>query len=263
MGLLKKLSPSTPGVDHLLYAVPAGKRAVVTLNISSRANSAVSVGLAVMDTLDVAVGSVAVVTKGQGYTAIPAVVVAGDCTTAAEFTVDNMTLAGLSVSAAGEKYVVDEVLTLAVTAGVATTVAKAKVTSVSETGGITGIEVMDGGVYTTIKAVATISATTGVGVGATFEALNWGVNAVSLKKAGNGYKTNPMLTIPGGTGAALSTQMVRIVESDDFFEPETTILKSQPLERTGIALSEGQSLYIRPSVGGLINAHVWGIEALG
>ena len=171
-----------------------------------------------------------------------------------------MALASAVIDKAGEGYVVDDVLTLAVAGATATTVAKLTVTAVSATGGITAVTVSTDGVYTAIGLTATV--TGGTGLGATFNTLTWGINTVSMKTPGNGYTTNPTLSAPGGVGAAFTTQMVRIVEPDDIFEPEIPLVRTQPYERTGIVLSAGQSLYIRPSVGGVVNAHVWGFEEL-
>ena len=263
MGLLKKLCPAVANADTLLYTVPDGKRATVMLNVSSRAIAPVNVGISVMDVADVAVGSVAVSLKGKDYIAIPAIAVAGECSSPAEFAVTSMSLVGANIIKSGEGYAVDDVITLTVTGGVASTVAKIKVTAVSGTGGVTGIAVDTDGVYTTIGTVSTIASTTGTGTGASFEGLTWGVNAVSLVKPGNGYKTNPVLTLAGGSGVSLTTQMIRLVEADDYFEPETVIMKAQPLERTGIPLSAGQSLYIKASMAGVINAHVFGVEVIG
>ena len=260
MGLLAKVSPAVANADVLLYAVPEGKKASITINLANRTQFAVEAALAVMNETDVALDSATIVTKGSGYTAIPTIVIAGENTTPASVVVDNMALATAPINTSGEGYSVNDELTLNISGATASVAAKVKVLSVSVTGGITAVEIVTGGVYTVLGTSATV--TGGTGSNASFSALTWGINAISVAQKGNGFKTNPVLTAPGGTGAAFTTQMVRIAEPDDFFEPGVTISKSSPLERTGIVLSSGQSLYVRAGEANAINAHVWGFETI-
>ena len=260
MGLLAKVSPAVANADVLLYAVPEGKKASLTVNVSNRSQFGVEAGLAVMSSTDVALDNASVVTKGSGFTSIPTVTVAGENTTPAVVTVDSMALATSPINTPGEGYSVNDELTLNVTGSTSTVAAKVKVLAVSVTGGITSVAIVEGGNYTAIGTAASV--TGGSGTGASFSALTWGINSISVAQKGNGYKTNPTLSVVGGTGATFTTQMTRILELDDFFEPGVTIPKGSPLERTGIVLSAGQSLYIRAAEPSVINAHVWGFETL-
>ena len=260
MGLLAKVSPAVANADVLLYSVPAGKKASLTINVSNRSQFGVEAALAVMSSTDVALDSAAVVTKGQGYTSIPTITVGGENSTPAVVVVDTMSLATCSINTAGEGYAVNDELTLNITGATSTVSAKAKVLAVSGTGSITSVSISEPGIYSAIGTAASTAG--GSGTGASFSSLTWGINGISVSQKGNGYKTNPTLTATGGTGATFSTQMTRILEADDFFEPGVTIPKNTPLERTGMVLSEGQSLYVRAATANAINAHVWGFETL-
>ncbi len=258
MGLLSKLSPAVQNTDILLYEVPPGLAATVNVSVANRSSVSVPVWLAVMNTADLSVSSIQVVSPGSGCTTIPTLSVVGENTTRATAVVEHMGLATITISNAGTGYTVDDILTVAIAGATAVTPPKVKVVSVDGSGSITSVAITDPGLLTALGTTAT--ATGGTGSAVTFNIMTYGIRSVTLTEGGNGYKVAPTIIANDGVGFTTTLQMAMKVEEDDYFEVGDALAPKGVLERTGLPLSAGQCLFIKTGVGGAINAHVWGFQ---
>lgn len=263
MGILAKVSPSQPNSDTFVYKVGAAKRAVFNLNVVNRSLEEAFVHLAILKDLDLSVGSIGMTNKGSGLTAIPSLTITGDNTTLATAVVKSLALSSMAINGPGQNYLVGDKITLAVTGGVHTTPAVITVESISVTGGITSFSVFNAGAYTTPGAVATVASTTSAaGSAVTFNSLIYGINEITIVNKGNGYEVMPSVQSSAGSGFVFNVQMTQVVEENDYFEYNTPIAMTDVLERTGISLSAGESLFIKSSHANAVNIHVWGFEKL-
>lgn len=256
--MLAKVSLTSANQDTLLYEAPANGKATVTLNLVNRSGSTVETYVAIMEKKDFSLQTAAIVAKGAGYTAIPTLTVNGECTTQAVVSVVNMCLASFEIDNSGSGYEVGDVITVGATGATASTSATIKVETISVTGGITSASIVNAGVFTALGSGAG-TLTGGKGTTASLKSLTYGINTIAIATKGNGYKEAPTISSTGNGTATFSTTVVRIVKPEDYIEFRTPIVVGQPLERTGIILRDGQSLWVRSSVANAINAHLWGV----
>lgn len=113
-----------------------------------------------------------------------------------------------AIPAAGSGYIVGDVLTAV--GGTFTTAATFRVASVNGTGGVTGLNLVGVGNYTSSPGNP-VSVTGGYGTGMTLT-LNFGIGPVTLTSAGSGYTSAPTLTVTGGggTGGTVTANLVAV-----------------------------------------------------
>ena len=188
-------------------------------------------------TLD-AVTSISIVNAGSGYTVAPIVTIdaptlpGGIQATAVATISSNGVVTAITITNAGSGYSVtpavslfpnlggigytnvpgingnDNIVSLIPLTGTVgpngTYFATATVTSVTATGAITGLQLLDGGKYSIGSSPnglieLTVVSATGVGTGATLNAIGF-VNAVNLTSLGSGYTSAPTISFKGGSG---------------------------------------------------------------
>ena len=188
-------------------------------------------------TLD-AVTSISIVNAGSGYTVAPIVTIdpptlpGGIQATAVATISSNGVVTAITITNAGSGYSVtpavslfpnlggigytnvpgingnDNIVSLIPLTGTVgpngTYFATAIVTSVTATGAITGLQLLDGGKYSIGSSPnglieLTVVSATGVGTGATLNATGF-VNAVNLTSLGSGYTSAPTISFNGGSG---------------------------------------------------------------
>ena len=257
--MLAKVSLTSANQDTFLYEAPANGKATVTLNLANRSSSTVESYVAIMEKNDFSLQSVSLVSKGTGYTAIPTITVIGESTTQAIVGVTNMCLASFEIDNSGSGYEVNDVITLAVAGATASTAPTLKVETVSVTGGITSASIVNPGVFTVLGTAFTATVSGGKGTIATIKSITFGINAIALASKGNGYKTTPTFSTSGSNTATFAATTFRIVEEEDYIEYRTPIVVGEPMERTGIILRDGQSLWVKSSIANALNAHLWGV----
>ena len=185
-----------------------------------------------------AVTSISIVNGGSGYTVAPIVTIApptlpgGIQATAVATISSNGVVTAFTITNAGSGYSVtpavslfpnlggtgytnvpgingnDNIVSLIPLTGTVgpngTYFATATVTSVTATGAITGLQLLDGGKYSIGSSPngligLTVVSATGVGTGATLNATGF-VNAVNLTVLGSGYTSAPTISFNGGSG---------------------------------------------------------------
>lgn len=263
MGLLAKLSPKQADKDILVYQAPANTLAVFNINVLNRAASPVNVSLAIKTPDDLSVESVNVVNSGTGLTAIPSVTVTGTNTTEASVSIRTLVLTGANIAVAGEGYAVNDTITLSIPGAVQEQAAVLKVESVSGTGAITSVSILNGGNFTAVGTSGSIGSTTSTaGTGASFTSLVYGVGEVVVNTPGHGYSAAPALSVSSGSGISLTASVKHLVEDDDYFEYDVLLEPGEILERTGISLENQQLLFVKTNVQDAINIHLWGFKKL-
>jgi hypothetical protein len=153
------------------------------------------------------VGTLTIAASGSGFTARPTLTITGANTTQATATA-NGTLVGVTITAAGTGYEVDDEFTTdgTPTAGVVT------VTEVDENGNITAVEITTAGDFTTLPTLedTTFSSnTSSAGDGFTAN-LSIGVGSTKITAAGEGYNQGTVgVTVggAGGSGAAVNATL--------------------------------------------------------
>ncbi len=151
--------------------------------------------------------SATVAAAGTGYvTADTVTITGGTHTISSIFAVASTKLVSLAVNAGGSNYLVGDTITLS--GGTHSTAAILTVSSVSG-GAVTGVNVTNAGSYTVNASSFTQSATSGVGSGATFDTVVWGINTVTVSTPGayTALPSSPVsqgATSGGGSGATLT-----------------------------------------------------------
>lgn len=264
MAILGRTSPlSTEPV--LLYTVPAAKQAVGNISIVNRGGMDIQTSVFVRAKTDLAVSAVSVVSTGTGLTEFPTASFSGEASTEATLSVDSITLTEYALVAAGGFYFVNDELTAEINTDETVTI---RVTSTDTNGVITGSEIVDGGTISTIPSGHTdgeIVLVGGNGNGAKLSesSLRFGVKAVSILTEGNGYKSTTGVTFSAGTGTTVNVNMKPSqIEDTDAFEYKVRLSPSGVLERTGLLLGEGDSLFVSTTGAESINAFFYGIEEL-
>ena len=149
-------------------------------------------------------------TKGSGFLAVPTVSVTGGGGSSASA---NAFLGVVSIAgtAAGSGYVVNDVLSFALTGGAATAQATFVVSSVDTLGAITGLSTQVEGTYSvlpTLYGVSTpIALTGGSGTSAT-AILSWGVTSVTTNVLGSGYTSIPTVTVTSPAAGGVASAVV-------------------------------------------------------
>lgn len=260
MAILAKLSPPTANVDTLLYRVPAQRRAVLNLSVLNRHTAASSVRIALVQAGDMIVDSVTITQPGSGYTVIPTITVVppegNTPSQPATLSVLNMQAATVAIETGGSGYAVGDVLELQ--GGTASPRARVRVESVGAGGVITSASIVERGIYTAL-GTGPRAAAGGAGTGATFT-LTFGIREINLTNKGQGYSDTPTLSAPGGTGFTGQLVMVQAVENSDYLEFDASLAASAVLERTGLALSAGDAIFVRAANANLVNFLAIGFE---
>ena len=229
----------------------------------NRAASPVNVSLAIKTPDDLLIESINVVNRGTGLTAIPSVTVTGTNTTQASVSVRTLVLTGVNIAVAGEGYVVNDTITLSIPGAVQEQAAVLKVESVSGTGAITSVSILNGGNFTAVGTSGSIGSTTSVaGTGASFTNLVYGIGEVVVNTPGYGYSTAPAVSVSSGSGISLTASVGYLVEDDDYFEYGVLLGAGEILERTGISLENQQLLFVKTNALNAINIHLWGFKKL-
>ena len=260
MAILGKLSPTTAETDTLLYRVPANRRAVLNLAATNRSGALARIRVALVAADDLIVDSVTVTNPGSGYTTIPTLTLtppAGNTpTTAATLSVASMQVASVSLLSAGAGYLVGDILEIQ--GGTASTRARVRVEAIGAGGTITTLSLFEVGTYTGLPS-GTLSLNGGTGSGATLTA-SFGIRAISVGNKGQGYTGTPTLSAPGGTGFAATLNLSQAIEGNDYLEFDASLDIADVLERTGLALSAGDGLFVRSNTANSVNFFAIGFE---
>lgn len=143
------------------------------------------------------VDSIGVLSSGAGFVDVPTVVIASQGSGAVAGTVKFLTV-GISVANSGAEYRIGDVLTILGGSGTSTT---AIVTGINPAGSITGIQLSNPGLYTTLPSLSDVS--TNVlpdgGYGATLN-LVMGIADIEVDTGGIGYVAPPVVTITSTSG---------------------------------------------------------------
>lgn len=260
MAILGKHCPATAHVDTLLYRVPDNRRAVLNVSLLNRHTTNVVIRIALVRSRDMIVNSVTLTEPGSGYTVIPTITVIPPEGTVPSLTatiaVVSMQAASVALDSGGSGYGVGEVLELQ--GGTATTLARVRVESVGAEGEVTLVSIVEPGLYTVLGEGAR-SVSGGSGTGAQFR-LSFGIRAINLTHQGQGYRDTPSLSVPGGSGFSAVLEMAQAVEDDDYLEFDALIPTTSVLERTGLALSAGDALFVRANLANKVNVLAIGFE---
>jgi hypothetical protein len=177
-----------------------------------------------------AVTAIVITNPGSSYTSVPTVTLSapplGGIQATAIATLTGGTVTSISITNAGSGYTVAPTVSIGTVAGIGYSVgnivslngtgtagtagtyfATATVTSVTATGAINGLTLLDGGKYSITSSPngltgLTVVAATG-GAGATLNAIGF-VNAVNLTSIGTGYTSTPTISFTGGSGIGAS-----------------------------------------------------------
>ena len=253
MGILGKKKGST--TDTLLYTCPTNIKSVCSVNVLNTSAVDETVTISLVNSKDFSVDTIDVTNGGFGFTTIPTLTIVGSNTTLAVATVATMQLATTSTITAGSNYVVGDVVS---GSGVTFTVA-----SINAIGGITSLTITNGGSFATLPT-ATIALTGGTGTGAALPiaGLTFGIKKITVSNKGNGYQSAPTVTFSGtGEGVVLVVNMTTVVETIDAIEYNFKLASTGVLERTGIILSAGESIFVKSSSTS-VNFMAYGLETI-
>ena len=265
--MLGKVSPLTT-LDTLLYKVPVNKMATLGISVTNRTLAPTDVTLSIITPDDMSVSSISVVNKGTGLTNFPTLSFTGAGGDGAGATVTSLTLTSFIISSGGTGYEVGS--RVQVNGGVATPSAILRVTEVDGLGAVVNA-VVDTGypasayteIITGVTATTTVVSGPGGGLTLAVSGIRYGINTVTLTNGGYNYIGAPTVLSSTGTGATFSVTMTTAqIESGDALEYRVQLPASGVLERTGLLLNAGDSVFVRTSVAGSINAMAYGLEAL-
>ena len=265
--MLGKVSPLTT-LDTLLYKVPTNKMATLGISITNRTLAPTDVTISLVAPNDLSVNSISVANKGTGLTDFPTISFTGADGTGAGATVTSLTLTSFIISSGGTGYEVGS--RVQVNGGTATPSAILRVTSVDEVGAVTSAVIDTSypasaytGIITGTTATTTVVSGPGAGMTLAVSGLRYGVNTVQLTNGGFNYTGSPVVVASAGTGIEFVVTMTTAqIESGDAIEFRVPLGPSGVLERTGLLLNAGDSVFVKTSVAGSINAFAYGIEAL-
>jgi len=150
------------------------------------------------------VASLSIVEAGSGFTARPTITITGANTTPAT-AIANAKVVGATITAAGTGYAVGNTFTA--TGGTGTS-AILTISSVNESGNVTGVTISTVGDYTAVPTLENNPFTSNTGSGFGFRAnLSLGVGSTKVTGAGEDYNSSTVgLTVggAGGTGAIVT-----------------------------------------------------------
>lgn len=260
MGILGKKTPAA-NTDTLLYKCPTGKQAVFSINAVNTNNVDGELTISVVTDKDFSVSSITMTNKGTGLVAIPTLTISGASSTAATAVVTNVLITELNAIVPGTGYAIDNILTINGGTGTKATV---KVTSIDANGGVTSVEIVNGGAYTAVITGTSATVTGGTGTGCTFTVtgIKYGINTVTVTNAGNGYLIAPTITVSTGSSYIFNINLTTVVEITDAMEYKVKLVANGGmLERTGIIISENDSIFVKSSIQN-INTLAYGIESI-
>ena len=171
-------------------------------------NADLSGGNVTIGSGNVTVTSILPSSFGTGYTSNPTVTITAPTTLYGGTATANANIGVVSVSTinnGGTGYAVNNVLTMVGTAN-AVSNATFTVTSVNS-GVITGVSVVNPGVYFSSNTTSPVTVTGGTGSGATLT-VAYGVNTPTVTYNGVGYVEQPIVTITGGGGTGATAYAV-------------------------------------------------------
>jgi hypothetical protein len=261
--MLGKVSPLTTN-NVLLYKVPTGKSAVITVALTNRTGGQLQTTLSLIKADDLGIESVTMTDIGDNLSSIPTLTVTGSGT-GASLTVNELQLTQLSLSNIGQGYTVGNILDLV--GGTASVVARITVNAVDGNGGITSFSINNTvpSRYTALIAGENASLTGGTGTSAQalVSSIRYGIATVTIAAAGNDYAETPTVSASSGSGFVFSLQMTTAaVQPVDAIEYETVIPGNGVLERSAITLRAGESVFVKSSQADALNAFVFGVEAI-
>lgn len=171
-------------------------------------NADLSGGNVTIGSGNVTVTSILPSSFGTGYTSNPTVTITAPTTLYGGTATANANIGVVSVSTinnGGTGYAVNNVLTMVGTAN-AVSNATFTVTSVNS-GVITGVSVVNPGVYFSSNTTSPVTVTGGTGSGATLT-VAYGVNTPTVTYNGVGYVEQPIVTITGGGGTGATAYAI-------------------------------------------------------
>lgn len=263
-----KQCPASVDTPILLYTVPAAKQAVVTLsavNVDVGSSDA-SLNVYLVAGADLKVSGLILNNGGSNYTQVPPVVIAGTTDKPATAVVSGIKTSGVSINAAGTGYTVGDVLTLANSAGEPVTTVS--VTSIGASGQVTGLSVLSASTGTKIHGNGrSATVTGGTGTGCTVINIRYSIVSLSITDPGNNYAAAPTVTIVpsdgNGTGAVITPTMAQAdLQLTDLIEYRVVLGVGQTIERSGLVLSAGDSLFVSSSRVNAINFVAFGLTEI-
>lgn len=258
MAILGNLLAGPSTNNQVIYKVPTGKQATVSVNAVNVANSDVEYTLSLVRTKDNVINSLIIDNPGSGFTDFPPLTINGACTTTATGAVTALRTTGAEIVNKGSGYFPGNVLTI--TGGTFNPVCRLVVLTVDGAGAIQTVAVQEEGIYTAIPPTEA-GHTGGQGSGATFSLL-YSLQSATVTNPGNGYDTATVSIGGAGTGAAISVTYGVVTEVTDAIEYLTLLPRRSVLERTGIPLAAGEMITTRASINNSVNVTVYGIEDL-
>lgn len=259
MAILGNLKPQTTN-DVLVYTVPNGRRTICNLNVvNTHQYENVNISLALMKSNFYALSSVSIENKGSNYTQIPEVIITGENEYNAVISVQYMEVETLLIDNRGQNYLVDDEVEINITNAEENGKCKLKITEVDENGSVLNFIILDRGLYTSLGNVG--NGVNGNGTGLSVNNIKYSINSLLFINSGNGYKTKPTIE-PSFGNAIFDCQITQKVEDYKYFEYNLELIPSGVIERTGLPLSSGDSIFIKTNIPESANIHVWGFEEI-
>lgn len=237
--------------DFVIFSSEAGADTAFTLNISNNGSTDTDVTVKISKQFTGRVGAVHIEKPGV-FTSVPTLAVTGGATAI----VSSICLVDAALLAAGSSYVAGDILQLVnAGSGVAATVKVLKTTAV---GGISDFVINYVGSYTSPGTGTSASVTGGSGTGATFNLLKYGIAGVEVTLEGKNYTTQPTITVTPEGGAVLEAVLYASPLEHSIIEPLVTLPSNGVYERSGMVLSDGESLLVSATDADVVNVHAWG-----
>lgn len=253
---LGKVRPSTTA-PTFAYKVPESRKASVNVCLTNTSEETVEASVYVVAKDDFSVSGVTVQNTGQDYLDKPVLVVSGDGT-GAQAAVGALTVTSLSIANGGTGYQIGDTLT----AVYSIPYIQVSVTATDIDGRITGFELADGGVLTEKIAEDSLPFSGGNGVGAEFSEFRYGIQSVEVLAGGNDYSTATVSAGGDGAGFTAVVHFSTEVEIEDAVEYRVSIPAKGVLERTGITITSGSSIFVEGSAADALNVFIFGVEAI-
>lgn len=237
--------------DFVIFTSEAGADTAFTLNIANTGSSETEVTVKISKQVTGRVGAVHIEKPGV-FTSVPTLAITGGATAI----VSSICLVDAAVLAGGSGYAPGDILQLVnAGSGVAATV---KVLKTNAVGGISDFVINYAGSYASPGTGTSASVTGGSGTGATFNLLKYGIASVEVTLEGKNYTSQPVVTVTPEGDAALEAVLYARSLEHSAIEPSVSIPANGVYERSGMVLSNGESLLVSATDADVINVHAWG-----
>lgn len=151
---------------------------------------------------------VTITNAGENYTSAPSFSVAtngGGSGFGFSATLDNGSISNIHVTNPGSGFAVGDLTVLSITGGGSDNTAIASA-SIGTGGGLSGVQVIDGGLHYSASSYATVTGGGGSGASVALQAQAGVITGITIVSAGSGYTSPPTIgvTDPSGTGSGFS-----------------------------------------------------------